>query len=115
MVTPAPAQTTVASELAQTLAEVKSVVVGPERLVERLLVALLADGHCLGRGVSGLAKSLAAQSSTSAVGGVFALIEFTPDLVLSDINGSLIYRATTETFDVELGPVMANLVLADEI
>jgi len=115
MVTPAPAQTTVASELAQTLAEVKSVVVGQERLVERLLVALLADGHCLVEGVPGVAKTLAAQTLATAVGGVFSRIQFTPDLVPSDIIGTRIYRASTETFDVELGPVMANLVLADEI
>lgn len=114
MVMPTPAQTA-ARELEQTLVEVKRVVVGQDRLVERLLIALLADGHCLLEGVPGVAKTLAAQTLATAVGGAFSRIQFTPDLVPSDIVGTRIYRASTETFDVELGPVMANLVLADEI
>ncbi len=105
----------VAGELEQALFEVKRVIVGQDRLVERLLVALLADGHCLLEGVPGVAKTLAAQSLATAVGGTFARIQFTPDLVPSDIVGTRIYRASRESFDVELGPVMANLVLADEI
>jgi MoxR-like ATPase len=104
-----------ASELEQTLVEVKRVIVGQDRLVERLLTALLADGHCLLEGVPGVAKTLAAQSLATAVGGTFSRIQFTPDLVPSDIIGTRIYRASKESFDVELGPVMANLVLADEI
>jgi MoxR-like ATPase len=102
-------------ELEQTLFEVKRVIVGQDRLVERLLTALLADGHCLLEGVPGVAKTLAAQTLATAVGGTFSRIQFTPDLVPSDIVGTRIYRASKETFDVELGPVMANLVLADEI
>ncbi|MET7750885.1 MoxR family ATPase [Micromonospora sp. NPDC005367] len=104
-----------AAELEQTLAEVKRVIVGQDRLVERLLVALLADGHCLLEGVPGVAKTLAAQTLATVVGGAFSRIQFTPDLVPSDIVGTRIYRASRETFDIELGPVMANLVLADEI
>jgi MoxR-like ATPase len=101
--------------LEQTLFEVKKVIVGQDRLVERLLTALLAGGHCLLEGVPGVAKTLAAETLAVAVGGSFHRIQFTPDLVPSDIVGTRIYRASKETFDVELGPVMANLVLADEI
>ncbi|GAB3848391.1 MoxR family ATPase [Micromonospora andamanensis] len=104
-----------AAELDQALFEVKRVIVGQDRLVERLLVALLADGHCLLEGVPGVAKTLAAQTLATVVGGSFSRIQFTPDLVPSDIVGTRIYRASKESFDVELGPVMANLVLADEI
>ncbi|GIF23163.1 MoxR-like ATPase [Actinoplanes tereljensis] len=101
--------------LEQTLFEVKKVIVGQDRLVERLLTALLAGGHCLLEGVPGVAKTLAAETLAIAVGGTFHRIQFTPDLVPSDILGTRIYRASRESFDVELGPVMANLVLADEI
>lgn len=103
------------AELEQTLFEVKRVIVGQDRLVDRLLTALLARGHCLLEGVPGVAKTLAAQTLATAVGGTFSRIQFTPDLVPSDIVGTRIYRASKETFDIELGPVMANLVLADEI
>ncbi|MER7456230.1 MoxR family ATPase [Micromonospora sp. NPDC126480] len=102
-------------ELQQTLAEVRRVIVGQDRLVERLLTALLANGHCLLEGVPGVAKTLAAQTLATVVGGSFSRIQFTPDLVPSDIVGTRIYRASREAFDIELGPVMANLVLADEI
>jgi MoxR-like ATPase len=101
--------------LEQTLFEVKKVIVGQDRLVERLLTALLAGGHCLLEGVPGIAKTLAAETLAVAVGGSFRRIQFTPDLVPSDILGTRIYRPSKESFDVELGPVMANLVLADEI
>ncbi|KXK60759.1 ATPase [Micromonospora rosaria] len=101
--------------LEQTLFEVKRVIVGQDRLVERLLTALLAQGHCLLEGVPGVAKTLAAETLATAVGGSFARIQFTPDLVPSDILGTRIYRSSRESFDIELGPVMANLVLADEI
>nr|WP_306203799.1 MoxR family ATPase [Actinoplanes sp. RD1] len=101
--------------LEQALFEVKKVVVGQDRLIERLLTALLADGHILLEGVPGVAKTLAAETLATVVGGAFHRIQFTPDLVPSDILGTRIYRASRETFDVEPGPVMANLVLADEI
>src|SRR3712207_1891245 len=113
---PRPVETTsIGSALEQTLFEVKRVIVGQDRLVERLLAALLAKGHCLLEGVPGVAKTLAAETLAIAVGGSFARIQFTPDMVPSDIVGTRIYRASKESFDVELGPVMANLVLADEI
>ncbi|MEV4466944.1 MoxR family ATPase [Micromonospora echinofusca] len=102
-------------DLEQTLFEVKRVIVGQDRLVERLLTALVANGHCLLEGVPGVAKTLAAQTLATVVGGTFSRIQFTPDLVPSDIVGTRIYRASREDFDIELGPVMANLVLADEI
>ncbi len=101
--------------LERTLFEIKRVIVGQDRMVERMLVALLARGHCLLEGVPGIAKTLAAETLATAVGGSFARIQFTPDLVPSDIVGTRIYRPSTERFDVELGPVMANFVLADEI
>ncbi|MBL6274948.1 MoxR family ATPase [Micromonospora fiedleri] len=104
-----------AAELEQTLNEVRRVIVGQDQLVERLLIALLANGHCLLEGVPGVAKTLAAQTLATVVGGTFSRIQFTPDLVPSDIVGTRIYRASKESFDVELGPIMANLVLADEI
>ncbi|MFG3705164.1 AAA family ATPase [Micromonospora sp. NPDC047670] len=113
---PSPAEPDASSaELEQTLFEVKRVIVGQDRLVERLLTALVADGHCLLEGVPGVAKTLAAQTLATVVGGTFSRIQFTPDLVPSDIVGTRIYRASKETFDTELGPIMANLVLADEI
>ncbi|MEV4163724.1 AAA family ATPase [Nonomuraea dietziae] len=101
--------------LERALFEVKRVIVGQDHMVERLMVAVLAKGHCLLEGVPGIAKTLAAETLATVVGGSFARIQFTPDLVPSDIVGTRIYRPSTESFDIELGPVMANLVLADEI
>ena len=102
-------------QLEQALMEVKKVIVGQDRMVERILVALLARGHCLLEGVPGVAKSLAVETLATVVGGTSVRLQFTPDLVPSDIVGTRIYRASTEAFDVELGPVFANLVLADEV
>jgi MoxR-like ATPase len=101
--------------LEQALFEVKRVVVGQDRMVERVMVAILARGHCLLEGVPGIAKTLTAETFATVVGGSFARIQFTPDLVPSDIVGTRIYRPSTERFDIELGPVLANVVLADEI
>src|SRR5688572_7395084 len=95
--------------------EVKKVVVGQDHALERLLVCLLAGGHCLLEGVPGLAKTLTVQTLATVMGGDFARIQFTPDLVPSDIVGTRVYRASSEHFDVELGPIFANFVLADEI
>lgn len=97
------------------LFEVKRVIVGQHRAVERMLVCLIAGGHCLLEGVPGLAKTLAVESLARSIGGTFARIQFTPDLLPADIVGTRIYRASTERFDIELGPVFANFVLADEI
>jgi MoxR-like ATPase len=101
--------------LERTVFEVKRVIVGQDRLVERILVGLLARGHLLIEGVPGVAKTLAVESFARAVGGTFSRIQFTPDLVPSDLLGTRIYRAGKEEFDTELGPVVANFVLADEI
>jgi MoxR-like ATPase len=101
--------------LERALFEVKKVVVGQDRMVERILVALLARGHCLLEGVPGVAKSLAVDTLARVVGGSSVRLQFTPDLVPSDLVGTRIYRPSREAFDTELGPVFANLVLADEI
>ncbi|WP_067126709.1 AAA family ATPase [Microtetraspora malaysiensis] len=104
-----------AEALRETLAEVRRVIVGQDHMVERLLVALLARGHCLLEGVPGVAKTLAASTLATVVGGTFARIQFTPDLVPSDIVGTRVYHPGSERFDVELGPVFVNFLLADEI
>jgi MoxR-like ATPase len=104
-----------AALLQRTVAEVKKVIVGQEHMVERIVVALLAKGHCLLEGVPGVAKTLAVGTLARVVGGTFTRLQFTPDLVPSDIVGTRIYHPSTEQFDVELGPVFANFVLADEI
>jgi MoxR-like ATPase len=101
--------------LAEALNEVKRVIVGQDHMVERLMVALLARGHCLLEGVPGVAKTLAVRTFAKVVGGNFARLQFTPDLVPSDIVGTRIYRPSKEAFDVELGPVFVNFVLADEV
>jgi MoxR-like ATPase len=102
-------------QLERALMEVKKVIVGQDRMVERIVVALLARGHCLLEGVPGVAKSLAVETLATVVGGTSVRLQFTPDLVPSDIVGTRIYRSAAEEFSVELGPVFANLVLADEI
>jgi MoxR-like ATPase len=101
--------------LEHALFEVKRIVVGQDRMIERLFVCLLARGHCLLEGAPGLAKTLAAETVAVVIGGDFARIQFTPDLVPADLVGTRIYRPSQEAFDVELGPVFANVVLADEI
>ena len=102
-------------QLRQVLAEMHRVIVGQERVLERVLVALLAGGHCLLEGVPGIGKTLTVSTLAKTLGGTFARIQFTPDLLPSDIVGTRIYRPSTEAFDVELGPVFANFVLTDEI
>ena len=95
--------------------EIKKVIVGQDRVIERLLVCLLARGHLLLEGVPGLAKTLAVETLATVSAARFARIQFTPDLVPADIVGTRIFRPARETFDIELGPVFANFVLADEI
>jgi MoxR-like ATPase len=101
--------------LERALFEVKRVIVGQDRMIERMFVALLARGHCLLEGVPGVAKTLAVETLAKVVGGSFARIQFTPDLVPADIVGTRIYRQGSEKFDTELGPVFVNFLLADEI
>jgi MoxR-like ATPase len=104
-----------AEQLERVVFEVKKIIVGQDRAIERLMVCLLAGGHALLEGVPGLAKTLAAETLATVVGGTFARLQFTPDLLPADVMGTRIYRASSETFDVELGPVFVNFVLADEI
>ncbi len=101
--------------IADAVAEVKRVVVGQDRLVERAFVCLLANGHCLIEGVPGLAKTLTVATMAEVVGGEFSRIQFTPDLVPADVVGTRIWRPSREEFDIEWGAVFANIVLADEI
>ncbi|MCZ2829350.1 MoxR family ATPase [Modestobacter sp. VKM Ac-2986] len=104
-----------AAQLERALFEIKRVIVGQDRLVERMLVGLLARGHVLLEGVPGVAKTLAVETLATVVGGHFSRLQFTPDLVPADIIGTRIYKAGQDAFDTELGPVFANFVLADEI
>ncbi len=97
------------------LYEVKRVVVGQDRFLERVLVCMLAQGHLLVEGVPGLAKTLTVKTLARTVRGSFKRIQFTPDLVPSDLVGTRIYNQKTGEFGTSLGPVFANLLLADEI
>ena len=97
------------------LYEVKKVIVGQDHLLERLVVALLARGHILVEGVPGLAKTMAIKTLSQALGGEFHRIQFTPDLVPADLIGTRIYNQKTGEFNISLGPVFTNLLLADEI
>ncbi len=101
--------------LTEALYEVKRVIVGQDAMLERLLVALLAGGHVLLEGVPGLAKTLTVNTLAQTLGGTFRRVQFTPDLVPSDLVGTRIFRPDTGRFDVELGPVFGNFLLADEI
>lgn len=101
--------------LERAIYEVKRVIVGQDLLVERMLVGVLARGHVLLEGVPGVAKTLAVETFAKVVGGSFSRVQFTPDLVPTDLVGTRIYRQGREEFDTELGPVVANFVLADEI
>ncbi|GAA4662165.1 MoxR family ATPase [Gordonia humi] len=101
--------------LERAMYEVKRVIVGQDKLVERILVGLLAKGHILLEGVPGVAKTLAVETFATVIGGSFSRVQFTPDLVPTDLIGTRIYRQGREEFDTELGPVVANFLLADEI
>jgi MoxR-like ATPase len=97
------------------LTEINKVMVGQEALVERVLIALLADGHILLEGVPGLAKTLLIKTVSEAIRADFARIQFTPDLLPADLVGTQIYNPRTSEFSVHQGPIFANLILADEI
>jgi MoxR-like ATPase len=99
----------------QVLYEVKKTIVGQDALLERLMVALLSRGHILVEGVPGLAKTLAVKALAQAIGGQFHRVQFTPDLVPADIVGTRVYHQLSGEFQVSLGPVFTNLLLADEI
>lgn len=95
--------------------EISKVIVGQQQMIDRLLIALLADGHVLLEGVPGLAKTLAIKTLSDVLDGQFSRIQFTPDLLPADVTGTLIYHQKSEQFQVKKGPVFANFVLADEI
>ncbi len=96
-------------------AEIRKAIVGQDRLVERALVALLADGHILLEGVPGLAKTLLVKTIVQAIQSGFSRIQFTPDLLPSDLIGTRIYNPRTGDFSVQKGPIFSNLILADEV
>jgi len=95
--------------------EVQKAIIGQDEVIERLLVALLANGHVLLEGLPGLAKTLLIKSLGAAMGLDFERIQFTPDLLPSDVVGTMVFQPKEGTFRVHQGPVFANLVLADEI
>src|SRR5881398_932511 len=105
----------VPAPIEQILFEVKRLIVGQDRLLERLLIALLAEGHVLLEGVPGLAKTVTVKAFAQVIGGAAGRIQFTPDLVPADLIGTRIYNPGRGNFDTELGPVFCNLLLADEI
>ncbi|MER7277303.1 MoxR family ATPase [Dactylosporangium sp. NPDC000244] len=104
-----------ATAVEQVLYEVRKTIVGQDGLLERLMVALLSRGHILVEGVPGLAKTLAVKALAAAIGGQFHRVQFTPDLVPADIVGTRVYHQPSGEFQVSLGPVFTNLLLADEI
>jgi MoxR-like ATPase len=95
--------------------EIEKSIVGQKHMVERLLIALLSNGHILLEGVPGLAKTLAINSLASSIQAHFSRIQFTPDLLPADVIGTMIYSQKKEEFTVRKGPVFSNFVLADEI
>ncbi len=101
--------------LQEALYEIKRVIVGQDAMLERLLVSLLAGGHVLLEGVPGLAKTLTVKTLAAVLGGTYNRIQFTPDLVPADLVGTRVYRPDSGRFDTELGPVLCNFLLADEI
>ena len=101
--------------LQQVRFELHRMIVGQERMLDRLLTSVLAEGHCLLEGVPGLGKTLTLATLARVIGGTFSRIQFTADLIPADIVGTRIYRPSQESFDIEPGPILANVVLADEI
>ncbi len=101
--------------LEEALVEIKRVIAGQEAMLERVLVCLVAGGHLLIEGVPGLAKTLTIKTTASVLGGTFGRVQFTPDLVPSDLVGTRVYRPDTGVFETEQGPVFCNFLLADEI
>jgi len=102
-------------ELGDVAAEIAKVIVGQDVLVDRLLTALLAEGHLLLEGVPGLAKTKTVKTVAAVLGGTWQRIQFTPDLVPADLIGTRVFSPVSGVFDVEVGPVVANFVLADEV
>jgi MoxR-like ATPase len=105
----------VGGKLEQALFEIRRVIAGQEEMLERVLVCLLSGGHVLIEGVPGLAKTLTIKTTAAVLGGSFHRVQFTPDLVPSDLVGTRVYRPDKSDFETELGPVFCNFLLADEI
>ena len=112
---PLPTPEQAQEQLEQALFEIRRIIAGQDAMLERVLVCLLAQGHLLIEGVPGLAKTLTIKTTAGVLGGSFARVQVTPDLVPSDLVGTRIYRPQEGTFDTELGPVFCNFLLADEI
>jgi len=112
---PAPTPAEAKERLEQALFEIRRVIAGQDAMLERVLVCLLSQGHLLLEGVPGLAKTLTIKTAASVLGGTFSRVQFTPDLVPSDLVGTRIFRPDAGSFDTELGPVFCNFLLADEI
>src|SRR5512134_1738548 len=110
-----PGRAEVSNLMERILYEVKKVVVGQDHFLERVLVAILAQGHLLVEGVPGLAKTLTVKTLARTIRGTFRRIQFTPDLVPADLVGTRVYNQKTSEFTTALGPVFTNLLLADEI
>src|SRR5438876_11133914 len=115
-------QTTVANQMASShetiarlRAEVGRVVIGQQAIIDRLVIALLIRGHVLVEGLPGLAKTLLVKTLAAAIDASFKRIQFTPDLLPADITGTLIFDPAGRSFNARLGPIFANLILADEI
>src|SRR5207253_7775617 len=105
----------VPKQVEQLLFEVRKIIVGQDRMLERVLVALLSGGHILVEGVPGLAKTATVRAFANAIGGKFGRIQFTPDLVPSDLVGTRVFNPRKAEFSTELGPIFCNLLLADEV
>jgi MoxR-like ATPase len=112
---PVVAPTEAKDRLEQALFEIRRIIAGQDAMLERVLVCLLAHGHLLIEGVPGLAKTLTIKTTAGVLGGTFARVQFTPDLVPSDLVGTRVFRPADGSFDTELGPVFCNFLLADEI
>ena len=111
----APSDPELLKKLEEALFEIRRIIAGQEAMLERVLVCLLAGGHLLIEGVPGLAKTLTIKTTASVLGGSFKRVQFTPDLVPSDLVGTRVFRPDHADFDTELGPVFCNFLLADEI
>src|SRR5437764_598197 len=103
------------TRLEEALFEIRRVIAGQEGMLERVLVCVLSSGHLLIEGVPGLAKTLTIKTTAAVLGGKFQRVQFTPDLVPSDLVGTRVYRPDRTEFETELGPVFCNFLLADEI
>ena len=103
------------SKLSQARDEISKVIVGQSNLLDKIFISLIAQGHILIEGVPGLAKTKTVKTLSKVIGGTWSRVQFTPDLVPSDITGSRIYNPKTAEFSIETGPILTNFLLADEI